>query len=123
MRSITISGKTASVTLLRDLVFTIRPQNVGSTATMASGKTVMDYVGVKYVLDIPTGWLSPTDLITLRTMINTEHVLSVTYPDIDGDKTADFLFDQPEYKAFKYGADGVSQWCGVTLTATMQGVE
>lgn len=108
---------------MRDLVFTIRPKNIGATATMASGKTVMDIIGVKSELNIPTGWLSPTDLRTLRAMINDKHILSVTYPDVDGDKTRDFLFEQPEYKAIIYDDDGVSQWCGVTLSATQQGVD
>ena len=56
-------------------------------------------------------------------MINTKHVLSVTYPDVDGDKTREFLFEQPGYKAIIYDEDGVSQWCGVTISATQQGVD
>jgi hypothetical protein len=108
---------------MRDLVFTIQPQDVGATATMASGKTVMDIIGIKNELKIPTGWLSVADLRMLRSMINAKHVLSVTYPDVDGDKTRDFLFSQPEYKAIIYDEDGVSQWCGVTITATQQGVD
>nr|DAG49812.1 MAG TPA: hypothetical protein [Caudoviricetes sp.] len=108
---------------MRDLVFTIQPKDVGATATMASGKTVMDIIGVKNELNIPTGWLSVADLRVLRSMINTKHVLSVTYPDVDGDKTRNFLLDQPLYKAVIYDDDGVSQWCGVTITATQQGVD
>ena len=117
MRRIKITDGTNTVTLLRDLVFTIQPKDIGATATMASGKTVMDIIGVK------NGWLSVSDLRKLRSMINTKHVLSVTYPDVDGDKTRDFLFSQPEYKAIIYDDDGVSQWCGVTITATQQGVD
>lgn len=108
---------------MRDLVFTIQPKDIGATATMASGKTVLDIIGVKNELKIPTGWLSVADLRTLRSMINARHVLSVTYPDVDGDKTRSFLFSQPEYKAIIYDEDGVSQWCGVTITATQQGVD
>ena len=123
LRRIKITDGTNTVTLLRDLVFTIQPKDIGATATMASGKTVMDIIGVKNDLKIPTGWLSVSDLRKLRSMINTKHVLSVTYPDVDGDKTRDFLFSQPEYKAIIYDEDGVSQWCGVTITATQQGVD
>lgn len=123
MRRIKITDGTNTVTLMRDLVFTIQPKDVGATATMASGKTVMDIIGVKNELNIPTGWLSVADLRVLRSMINTKHVLSVTYPDVDGDKTRNFLFDQPLYKAVIYDDDGVSQWCGVTITATQQGVD
>ena len=96
MRRIKITDGTSTVTLLRDLVFTIQPKDIGATATMASGKTVMDIIGVKNELKIP---------------------------DVDGDKTRDFLFEQPEYKAIIYDEDGVSQWCGVTISATQQGVD
>ena len=41
----------------------------------------------------------------------------------DGDKTDDFFVSQPTYRAFKYDADGVSVWYGVTLNMRMQGVE
>ena len=55
MRRIKITDGTNTVTLLRDLVFTIQPKDIGATATMASGKTVMDIIGVKNELKIPTG--------------------------------------------------------------------
>lgn len=123
MRNIAITDGTNTVTLLKDLVFTISPKDIGVKATMASGKDVMDLVGVKNVLEVPTGWLSMADLSLLKSMINTRHVLTVTYPDVDGDKTGEFFVEQPVYKAFKYGPDGVEQWYGVTLTMTQQGVE
>lgn len=122
MRKITISDGTDSVTLLTDLRFTIAPKMIGPTATMASGKIVMDKVGVKDTLTIPTGWLSPADLTKLRRMIDGGPELTISYPSLGGDKTAVFLVSQPEYKAFSYGADGVSQWYGVTLKAEQQGV-
>lgn len=122
MRSITITGRLGSVTLLKDLVFTITPQPVGETATMASGRTVRDHVGEKIGLNIPTGWLSPEDLLLLCTMISQEQVLHVQYPDVYGDRDGEFWFDPPTRKAFSYDADGVKQWYGVTLTATQYGV-
>ena len=111
------------VTLLSDLDFTITPQRVGVTATMASGRTVTDYIGTKMFLTVPTGWLSPSDLMTLRQMIRGNTALTVDYPDIDGDKSGQFLISEPVYRAFKYGADGVEQWYGVTLTMEAQEVE
>lgn len=123
MRNIVITDGVNTVTLLKDLVFTISPEDVGAKATMASGKDVMDIVGTKNVLTIPTGWLSPSDLATLKSMINSNHILTVTYPDVDGAKTRDFFVEQPVYRAFKYGDDGVEQWYGVTLTMKQQGVE
>lgn len=122
MRRITISDSADTVTLLPDLVFTISPETIGTRETMASGKTVMDVVGEKITLEIPTGWLSAADLARLKAMIRRSHLLTISYPDVDGDKTDLFFVDHPQYKAFKYGADGVEQWYGVTLTATQYGV-
>lgn len=123
MRNITITNGVQSVTLLTDLEFTITPQTVGTTATMASGRTVTDYIGTKTLLTVPTGWLSASDLVILRGMIRQDRALTVSYPDIDGDKTGVFLVSEPAYRAFKYGADGVEQWYGVTLTMESQEVE
>lgn len=122
MRNITISGSLGTVTLLPDLEFTITPQPVGETATMASGRIVRDHVGEKHRLEIPTGWLSAEDLSLLCMMISKEHVLRVRYPDVDGDHEDEFWFDPPVRKSFSYDADGVKQWYGVTLTAEQYGV-
>lgn len=122
MRRITITDGLDTVTLLPDLVFTIEPQTVGTRETMASGKTVMDVVGEKITLEIPTGWLSAADLAKLKAMIRRSHILTIAYPDVDGEKRDQFYVDHPVYKAFKYGSDGVEQWYGVTLTATQYGV-
>lgn len=122
MRRITLTDGSDTVTLLRDLVFTIGRTTVGTRETMASGKTVMDVVGEKITLEVPTGWLSPADLAKLRGMISRSHLLTVSYPDVDGDKTEQFYVDHPVYKAFKYGADGVEQWYGVTLKMEQYGV-
>lgn len=96
---------------------------IGTSQVMASGRTVTDYVGTKTVLTVPTGWLSAADLATLRRMIRGSRALTVAYPDIDGDKVGVFLVSEPEYRAFKYGRDGVEQWYGVTLTMESQEVE
>lgn len=123
MRKITITDGADTVTLLSDLEFTIAPKTISATATMASGKKVMDVVGVKDVLSIPTGWLSVDDLTTLRRMINASPELTISYPTVGGSKSAVFLVEQPEYKAFMYGPDGVTQWYGVTIEAEQQGVD
>lgn len=122
MRRIVITDGVDTVTLLRDLVFTIGRATVGTKAAMASGRTVMDVVGEKISLEVPTGWLSAADLATLRGMISRSHLLTVSYPDVDGDKTEQFYVDHPVYKAFKYGPDGVEQWYGVTLKMEQYGV-
>lgn len=122
MRRIVITDGVDTVTLLRDLVFTIGRATVGTKAAMASGRTVMDVVGEKISLEVPTGWLSAADLATLRQMISRSHLLTVSYPDVDGDKTEQFYVEHPVYKAFKYGDDGVEQWYGVTLNMEQYGV-
>lgn len=123
MRKMRITDGKRSVTLLSDLEFTITPKMVGVTQTMASGRTVTDYVGTKTFLTVPTGWLSASDLLILRRMIRENHVLTVEYPDLDGDKVGAFMVTEPAYKAFKYGDDGVTQWYGVTLSMEAQEVE
>lgn len=118
MLRIKIAHGDEAVTLLPKLRYTITPTAVGTTATMASGRVVMDFIGEKNVLTIPTGWLSAADLVRLRAMIRRYHLLDITYDEPEGERTATFLVDQPEVKSFKYGLDGVTHWYGVTLTAT-----
>ena len=110
------------MTLLPDLEFTITPEFVGETATMASGRVVRDYVGIKNKLTVPTGWLSPEDLALLCQMIASGQVLTIRYPDVDGEHEEEFWIDMPKRKSFSYGADGVKQWYGVELTAAQYGV-
>lgn len=122
MRRITITDGTDTVVLLRDLEFSIKSKTVGTKATMASGKTVMDIVGEKITLEIPTGWLSASDLTKLRGMIRRSHMLTVSYPDVGGDRIDVFYVDHPEYKAFKYGENGVEHWYGVKLKMEQYGI-
>ena len=123
MRKITITDGRNTVTLLADLEFTWTPQIIGERATMASGKTVMDVTGVKNFAEIPTGWLSPSDLALLKRMIVQNIALTVSYPTVDGDRSDLCYIEMPEFKAFKYGNDGVEQWYGVTLKIEQQGVD
>ena len=122
MRSITISDGVNVITLLKDLEFTVSQEFVGSQADMASGRTVMDIVGVKTVLDIPVGYLSREDISILRDMINTKHILKITYPDLDGDVTDDFYVEPLVLRSFKYGSDGVDVWYGFSLACKLNGV-
>ena len=123
MRKITITDGVDTITLLADLEFTWTPKIIGERATMASGKTVMDVTGIKNYAEIPTGWLSPADLATLKRMITQNVALTVSYPTVDGDRSDVCYIEMPEFKAFKYGANGVEQWYGVTLKIEQQGVD
>ena len=119
LRNIVISdGHGNSVTLLPDLEYQIRPEEIGTSATMASGREVFDFIGEKNVLTIPTGWLSADDLVILRQMIRQYHILDILYDTPEGEQQSKFLVRQPALKSFRYDADGVSMWYGVTLTAT-----
>ena len=70
-----------------------------------------------------TGWLSASDLALLKRMIVQNIALTVNYPTVDGDRSDLCYIEMPEFKAFKYGADGVEQWYGVTLKIEQQGVD
>lgn len=123
MRNITITDGLDRVTLLSDLEFTFEPTVIGERAVMASGKTVMDVTGIKTKATIPTGWLSVADLRKLKAMISRNVTLSVSWPSLDGDRTDECYITMPQFKAFKYGANGVSQWYGVTLEIEQVGAD
>ena len=123
MRRITITDGADSVLLRSDLEFEWTPEIIGERAVMASGKTVMDVTGVKNKLKIQTGWLSVTDLMRLRQMILRNAVLTVKWPSLEGDRQDECYVGMPEFKSFKYGADGVEQWYGVTLEIEQAGVD
>ena len=123
MRKISVTDSAGNtVEFIKDLEFEIHPEFVGETAVMASGRTVRDHVGIKNKLHIPTGWLSPADLAKLCRMIGAGEVLTIQYPDVDGDHAEEFWVTPPVRKAFSYDDDGVSQWYGVELTAEQYGV-
>lgn len=114
MDRIKISDGKNTLLLLPGIEFTISPEEVSTSAVMASGRLVRDYTGYRNTLRIPTGWLSASDLALLITMIRTTHELEVTYPTPFGEETRQFYFSLPETKAFKYGSNG-SVWYGVTI--------
>ena len=119
MRRIVISdGEGASVTLLPELEYTVTAEEIGASATMASGREAFDLVGEKNALNIPTGWPYADELVILRDMIRRKHILYIRYDVPEGERTDRFLVKQPSVKSFRYGESGVTVWYGVTLTAT-----
>lgn len=118
MRQVTITDGERTVKILPDAEYTIQPMTIGQSATMASGREVMDFTGEKDVLRLPVGWLSEVDLAALRDMIRRVHLLDITYFRPEGQRTAKFLVKQPVVKSFRYSADGAAIWYGVTLEAT-----
>lgn len=123
MRKITITDGRDAVSLLSDLEFTWSPELIGERAVMASGRTVMDVTGVKNKLEIPTGWLSPADLVKLKRMISRNVTLTVRWPSLEGDREDECFISMPEFRSFKYGESGVEQWYGVTLKLEQAGVD
>lgn len=123
MRKIIITDGADTVTLRSDLEFTWTPSLLGERAVMASGRTVMDVIGVKNTLEIPTGWLSAADLRKLKSMIARNVTLTVRWPSVDGDRSDACYIDMPVFKSFKYGQDGVEQWYGVTLRIEQAGAD
>lgn len=119
MRNIVITNGRDTVTLLPAIHYEIVPEEIGTSATMASGRKVFDFVGTKNKLKVPTGWLSSSDLAKLREMIHTDHLLTITYEVPEGERTDLFLVNQPKLKTFRYDEAGVDLWCGVTLEADM----
>lgn len=117
MHRIEISdGAGNSVALLSDIEYTIVPEEIGSSATMASGREVFDFIGEKNTLTIPTGWLRVEQLVVLRDMIRRKHILNIRYSTPEGERTERFLVRQPTLKLFRYDND-TTVWYGVTLTA------
>ena len=123
MREISFSDGRDTVTVRSDPEFVWRPVRIGERAVMASGRIVMDTVGVKNTAEIPVGWLSPEDLCLLKRMIQQSAALTVRYPTPEGDREDLCAVDLPVFRAFRWGEDGVSQWYGVTLTAEQIGID
>lgn len=124
MRNIIISDGVNSISLLNDLVFDIKPEEISTSATMASGRLVKDVIGYKNKLEIPCGYLNLSNMSKLKNMIKSNNgILQISYPAPDSDKTEWFIVDQPTYTTFSYNDEGVAVWKGVTLSATAVEVE
>ena len=117
-KSIEISDLQGFVTikLLPGITFEIEPKRICKKQTMASGLTVIDIIGYKNILTIPTGWLYPDRLDALIGMIRANPYLKVKYPYLSGWKEETFLFEMPKLKAFRYDENG-AECLGVTLEA------
>lgn len=124
MRNVIISDGVNTINLVNDLVFDIKPQEISTSATMASGRLVKDIIGYKNTLEIPCGYLDLENMKKLKNMIKSNNgVLQISYSAPDSDKTEWFIVDQPTYTVFSYDDEGVAVWKGVTLTATAVEVE
>ena len=122
MRNISISGVMGTVMLSNDITFSVAPEPIETSTTMISGKVVIDTRGMRNTLETPLIWLTTEQLELLKRMIATERILTVTYPDVDGDRTEKMVFEMPTYRAFKFDENGVEYYYGVTLLARGQEV-
>ncbi|MCD8006996.1 MAG: hypothetical protein LUF29_08560 [Oscillospiraceae bacterium] len=121
--SLVITDGSSTVILSLGTDYTITKSRIGSTATASDGTTVLDVIGCKVTLSVSDAELSREMASALVGMIEASPFLSVTYPDISGSVTTDFLFDIPKLEAREFDSDGVCTWCAVTLTATGKEVE
>lgn len=119
--NVTISDGETTLTLRKNTEFTITPEEVCSSAVMASGRLVRDYTGYRKTISMQI-WLAEAELALLDAMIRAKHELTVKYPIPGGDDTGVFYFTLPELTAFKYGS-GSSVWYGVTLTGAESEVD
>lgn len=118
MRRIIITDNIDTVTLNRDLMFDLTPEEVSKEAVMASGRTVKDVIGYKDSLKLPVGYLSLDDNSKLCKMIKRNAgLLTISYPSPTGDKTQQFIVEPPTYTTFDYDDEGVAIWKGVTISA------
>ncbi|MCC8131411.1 MAG: hypothetical protein LIO72_06690 [Ruminococcus sp.] len=118
LASIVITDGSSTVTLPAGSEFSISRTRIGSTATAADGTTVLDVIGNKIMLAISSLKLTEAKLSALISKIEGSPFLSVTYPDISGTVTADFLFEIPKITALEFDDEGVSDWREISLTAT-----
>ena len=118
MRRIIITDNIDTVTLNRDLMFDLTPEEISKSAVMASGRTVKDVIGYKDTLKLPVGYLSLEDNSKLCQMIKRNAgLLTISYPSPTGDKTEQFIVEPPTYTTFDYDDEGVAIWKGVTISA------
>ncbi len=123
MYDVTISDGWNTIRIGTEPELIWKPRLIGEKAVMASGKTVMDVIGVKHTAEIPTGWLCAGDLAKLKRMIQSGVPLTVRYPTPEGERTDVCFAQMPVFRAFRYGEDGAGQWYGVTLTVEQIGTD
>lgn len=121
--AIVISDGTRTVRTVRNLNFAINRRDVTATAEMADKSTVMDMVGYKYVLTIPPGVMSADQMMILLDMVYHSKLVSITFPDIMGEITREFILTASAYAPATWDENGVLAWKPPTITATQQGVE
>lgn len=118
MRRIIITDNIDTITLNRDLMFDLTPEEISKSEVMASGRTVKDVIGYKDTLKLPVGYLSLEDNSKLCKMIRRNAgLLTISYPSPTGDKTQQFIVAPPTYTTFDYDDEGVAIWKGVTISA------
>lgn len=100
---------------------TLTYQDETISATMASGKTVEDVVGLRPVLRASYGYVPAEDMAKLNSFVLEGGFHRVEAPGIGGDITGKFKITPPSYEVFKYIA-GEPMWCNVSLTLTSQEV-
>lgn len=120
---IIITDGARTVQTARYLDFKLNRLDVAISAMMADKSTVWDYAGFKYVLTIPPGILSNEQMRMLLEMVYSSRLVTVTFPDISGEVTREFILTASAYSPATWDENGVMIWKPPTITATQQGVE
>lgn len=96
---------------------------VAKTATMASGKNVMDIVGFRRTISATWEYVPAETLQAIVSLARQGGYIEITYPDsTGGTATGNFEIEIGQQKIFKFVA-GVPMWYNVELDATAQEVD
>lgn len=126
-QSLTLSDGTDSFTLDSRSEISLSGGFVGGRAESVTGKSLMDYVGVKSALSVKTCWLEKSFAAGISRLIARSPVLPICVSDTfaspsDPTRTADFIFDMPKITARAYCPQTAKEYVKLEITAKEQGL-
>lgn len=108
---VTVSDGVTSVTLPGTKDVTNNTESVSEKKTMASGKVVLEAIGVRMQPSFKYSAISDADFAQLMKWAYKEEIISVTFPDpANGMVTMDAMMSIPTPGFFKFRADGTAVW-------------
>ena len=120
---IKISKGSVSVTMPKIRDISVGGEEVATTTTMASGRTVKDIVGFRRTITAKWDYVPATTITSLLSMLRGGGFYTVSYYDPeDGETSGTFEIDTPTMEVFAYRG-GAPIWHNVTLSMTAQGVD
>lgn len=120
---IKISKGADSVTMPRTRSISVGGDEVSTSTTMASGKTVKDVVGYRRTITAKWDYVPAASITALLGLLRQGGFFSVEYTDPeDGETSGVFDISPPTLDIFAYRG-GAPIWHNVTLTMTAQEVD